>query len=464
MVLPKNSNIFKRIRNSIFPGTLRPAKDQVGYRRFFNSMVLHFRPRTVNERTLRLTLSWGLGGMAAVLIFMLLGTGVLLKFYYEPFPGQAYESIVYLQNQVVFGKLVRNIHHWSGNGLLIVVLLHFLRAFFTGAFHPPRQFNWVIGLGLFLTSLFSNFTGYLLPWDQLAFWAVTICTGMLEYLPAVGGWLQNLIRGGPEVGPATLSNFYAIHTAILPAFLLILMLFHFWRVRKAGGLVIPHTPEEPVGDLGGSVDTIPNLILREVVVALLLFAFILVISMLFNAPLESKANPGLSLNPTKAPWYFASFQEMLMHFHPLFSLFIIPFLMLIALIGLPYINYQSNTAGVWFASVKGRHMALIAAITALIVTPVGILMDEYIVDLGDWMQAVPTPVSNGLVPFTLCLAGVFVFYMVIKNKNKATNNEAVQAVFILFLATFLIFMVINIWFRGAGMGLMWPWQVKITGV
>ena len=153
-----------------------------------------------------------------------------------------------------------------------------------------------------------------------------------------------------------------------------------------------------------------------------------------------------------------------MHFHPLFSLFIIPFLMLLALIGIPYMNYESNTAGVWFASVKGRHMALIALLTALIVTPAGIVMDAYIVDLDDWMQAVPTPISNGLVPFTLSLAGALVFYRVIKRKNRATHNEAVQAVFILFLAIFLIFMVINIWFRGEGMGLMWPWQVKITGV
>jgi hypothetical protein len=138
--------------------------------------------------------------------------------------------------------------------------------------------------------------------------------------------------------------------------------------------------------------------------------------------------------------------------------------MLIALIGIPYINYQSNTAGVWFASVKGRHMALIAVSTAFIVTPAGILMDEYIVDLGGWMQAMPTPISNGLIPFALSLAGAFVFFGVIKNRYQANNTEAIQTVFILFLGSFLIFMVINIWFRGKGMALMWPWQVKITGV
>ncbi|MBW1840599.1 MAG: cytochrome b N-terminal domain-containing protein, partial [Deltaproteobacteria bacterium] len=184
-VTPEKQTLFNRIRRSIFPGTLGPDKDRKDYRQFFNTLVLHFRPRTVDERTLRLTLSWGLGGMAAVLILLLIGTGVLLKFVYEPFPDRAYESILYLQQDVLFGGLIRNIHHWSGNGLLIVVFLHFLRVFFTGAFHPPRQFNWIIGLGLFATVLLSNFTGYLMPWDQLAFWAVTISTGALDYIPGV---------------------------------------------------------------------------------------------------------------------------------------------------------------------------------------------------------------------------------------------------------------------------------------
>ncbi|MBW2247004.1 MAG: cytochrome b N-terminal domain-containing protein, partial [Deltaproteobacteria bacterium] len=161
----KKRTLFQRVRHSIFPGQLQPVKDREGYRRFFNTLILHFRPRTIPERTLELTLTWGLGGMAVVLVLMLMGTGVLLKFVYEPLPEKAYESILYLQRDVLFGSLIRNIHHWSGKLLLIIVFLHFLRVFFTGAFHPPRQFNWIIGLGLFCTVLFSNFTGYLLPWD-----------------------------------------------------------------------------------------------------------------------------------------------------------------------------------------------------------------------------------------------------------------------------------------------------------
>ena len=455
-VAPKKLSVFQRIRYSVFPGTQRPVKDPGGYRRFFNSLILHFRPRTVPDRTLRLTLSWGLGGMAVVLIFLLIGTGILLKFFYEPFPGRAYDSILHLQQDVLFGQLIRNIHHWSANLLLIVVFLHFLRVYFTGAFHSPRQFNWVIGLGLFFSVLLSNFTGYLLPWDQLSFWAVTICAGMLEYIPGMGLWLQKLIQGGPAVGPATLSNFYAIHTAILPALVITLMPLHFWRVRKARGLVIPCTPGEIKGTRGESVPAIPNLILREVVVALVLLAFILVFSVLFNAPLGSKANPGLSPNPTKAPWYFVGIQEMLMHFHPLFSLFLIPVLMITALLSLPYIGYKTDTAGVWFASLTGRKMAVVAALTATVATPVGILANEYFINFSTWADHVPPLISNGLLPFVIILSGSAGFYVMIKRKYAATNNEAIQALFVLFLVAFLILTATGIWFRGAGMKLMLP--------
>jgi quinol-cytochrome oxidoreductase complex cytochrome b subunit len=293
---------------------------QNSQRDYFRSFLMHFRPRAVPERTLRLSLTWGLGGMAVVLVFLLLGTGLMLKFVYQPFPDRAYESILYINQSVPFGQLLRNIHRWSGNGLLFVVFLHFLRIFYTGAFTVPRSTNWLIGLILFAAVIFSNFTGYLLPWDQIAYWAITISTSMLDYLPLVGTGIKQWILGGEEPGPGTLMNFYAVHTAILPATLLIFMPFHFWRIRKARGLVIPRAPTEDPGIRGETIASMPHLIMREVAVALLLLAVILISAMLFNAPLAEQANPGLSPNPTKAPWYFMGFQEMLMHFHPVFAL------------------------------------------------------------------------------------------------------------------------------------------------
>jgi len=453
---PDRLNLFQRIWYSIFPGTYYGNADRQRYRRLFNSLLLHFRPKTVPRRTLKFTLTWGLGGMAVVLVGMLFVTGLMLKFAYQPVPDQAYASIVNLQNTVLFGRLIRNIHHWSGNALLLVVFLHFLRVFFTGAFQPPRQFNWVLGLVMFLLVLGSNFTGYLLPWDQLAFWAITICTGMLEYIPGIGVGLKKMISGGNEIGPATLSNFFAVHTAVIPACLLILMPFHFWRVRKSKGLVIPRSPQQDPADKGESVATIPNLIIRELAVAAVLIALIMVVSVLFNAPLEAKANPGLSPNPTKAPWYFAGLQELLLHFHPLFAVLIIPVVTIVALFFLPYIRYDADTAGVWFASLRGRRTAIVAVVVGLIITPPAIIADEFIIDVAAWMPGVPAVISNGLLPAALALAGIIGFYGLMKRYYAANNNEAIQAVFVLLLMAFIILTITCIWFRGSGMALMWP--------
>ena len=366
------------------------------------------------------------------------------------------QSILVINNEVIFGQLIRNIHHWCANFLVLIVLLHMLRVFFTGAFHPPRQFNWIIGLGLFGLVLTANFTGYLLPYDQLAYWAVTVSTGMLEYLPFIGNRLQDIIQGGHEIGPATLSIFFAFHTAVIPLVLIALMAFHFWRTRKAGGLVIPRTPEEEIEEKPVRVTTLPHLLLREVVVALVLIAFVMVVSVFFDVSLGDSANPGLSPNPTKAPWYFAGPQELLLHLHPLFAVFVIPLILIIALMGIPYLKYDTNTEGVWFASVKGRRITLISAIVAIVATPMGIVVNEYLFDVVIGLHGVPPIIGNGLIPFALIFLGCSGFYILIKHRYSATNNEAVQALFVLILFVFLILTITGIWFRGPGMKLTWP--------
>ena len=453
---PKATGFFHQIFRSIFPDPLIPKSDQERRRYLLKNLILHFRPATVPEKTLKFTLTWGLGGMAAVLIFLQLGTGLLLKFVYVPTPLDAYTSILALNNEVIFGQLIRNIHHWSANFLVPIVLLHMLRVFFTGAFHPPRQFSWIIGLGLFGLVLTANFTGYLLPYDQLAYWAVTVSTGMLEYIPAIGHRLQEIIQGGNEIGPATLSIFFAIHTAVVPLGLIILMAFHFWRIRKAGGLVIPRASGEVIEEKPVRVTTLPHLLLREFVVALMLIAVVMVVSVSFDVPLGDSANPGLSPNPTKAPWYFSGLQELLLHLHPLFSVFIIPLVLFIALIGIPYLKYDTNTEGVWFASVKGRRMAMIAGLIAIVAVPLGILADEYLIDFAVALSGIPNFFGNGLIPFTFIFCGCAGFYILLKHRYSATNNEAIQALFVFILVIFLILTVTGAWFRGPGMKLAWP--------
>lgn len=424
-----------------------------GQRTYFRSFLLHFRPRSVPQRTLKLSLTWGLGGTALVLVVLLLGTGLMLKFAYEPFPDRAYASILYLNSSVPFGLLLRNIHWLSANGLVFVVFLHLLRVFYSGAFVAPRQLNWIIGLALFAAVLLSNYTGYLLPWDQVSYWAITISASMLDYLPGVGAALKEWLLGGTEPGPGTLVNFYATHTAILPALLLIALPFHFWRIRKAKGLVVPRSAEEDPGTQADMVETMPHLIVREVAMAVLVLAVVLVLAMLFNAPLSEQANPGLSPNPTKAPWYFMGIQELLMHFHPVFAVLVIPLSLLIGLLGIPYIKYETDSSGVWFVSAKGLKLVLVAIAVATVVTTLGVLLDEFVVTSG--AIGPPDMVNTGLLPFAIILAFCTGFYFLLKRGFKASNNEAVQALFTLLTTAFLVLTVIGTWFRGTGMQLMW---------
>ncbi len=225
---------FTEVWRSVFPRPIVPRTERERRKTILDFFVLHLRPVRVRRSTLRYTHTFGLGGSSLVLIGLMVATGVLMILVYEPTPDLAYESVAGLESSYLFGGLVRNIHHWSANILVAVVLAHMLRVFFTGGWHGQRRFDWVIGLALLAFVLAANFTGYLLPWDQLAYWAVTICTSMLGYVPWVGGWLQGVARGGPEIGRATLVIFYAFHTTLIPVALVLLMGFHFWRVRKAG--------------------------------------------------------------------------------------------------------------------------------------------------------------------------------------------------------------------------------------
>ena len=409
----------------------------------------------IPERSLKLSVTWGLGGMAALLIVIQALTGILLRFVYQPFPGKAYDSIVYMKNEIFFGDLIRNIHHWSATFLVLIVFLHFLRVYLTGAYHGRRQFNWVLGIFLLIFVVFSNFTGYLLPWDQLSFWAITVSTSMLSYIPLIGDSLVEMVRGGTEVGASTLLIFYNFHTSILPILIVLTMGFHFWRVRKAGGVAIPNDESQTENKL---VTTLPNLVFREFVVALILIAVILIFSIFFNVPLLDKANPAFSPNPAKAPWYFEGIQELMLHFHPLFASIIIPLLVVAILIFLPYFRYDEKVSGVWFLSDKGKQTSKISAIVGLIVTPTLILIDEFFMDVSTKFDSVPPVISNGLIPFLIILLLLSGYFQFIKKKFKTNKTETTQAVFVLILMIFIVLTLTSIIFRGEGMALIFPWN------
>jgi len=445
----------QRLWRSLVRGPIAPRTDRERKWVVLNNFILHFRPVRLPAKTLRYTHTFGLGGMSLVLVLVLIGTGTLLMFSYEPSPGDAYRSVLQLQSNIRFGGFVRGLHHWSANLIIAVVTLHLLRVFFTGAFHPPRQFNWVIGLGLLACVLSSNFTGYLLPWDQLSYWAITISTGMLSYVPIAGEWLQRTVRGGDEIGRATLITFYTLHTTVLPAVILVIMGFHFWRVRKAKGVVVPRAPGDATDDRPEKVLGVPFLLLREFVVALVLVAFVSLVAALFAAPLGERANPGMSPNPAKAPWYFMGIQELLLHFHPVFAVLLLPAAAVLALVMVPYVRYETDSSGIWFASHRGRTLAKAAAIVALIVTPLLVVMDEWFLDLTTALPRLPAVIGNGVLPVGVLGALGWWGYWGLRSRRVATTNEAVQTLFVFLGTVFAILTVIGVWFRTEGMALGW---------
>jgi len=423
-------------------------------RRSITDLILHLHPQTVPRETLRLTLSWGLGGMAAVLVGLLFLTGILLLLVYQPSINHAYNSILILTREVPFGLWVRNIHHWSANLLVVIAVLHLLRVVLTGAFGPGRRLNWVIGLFLLFLLLSSNFTGYLLPWDQLAYWAVTICTSMLGYIPFCGQWLQELFRGGAEIGPATLANFFVLHVAFIPATLFILLLWHFWLIRRAGGLVqVERNYTEKVPVL--RVPSTPNLIVREAAVSLALVAFILIMSILWSAPLLEQANPGMSPNPAKSPWYFLGFQELLLHLHPVFAVFVWPLLGAAALMFVPFWRDTALPTGVWFGSEHGRKLLIWTASAGALAT-LGLILGDNLLLSSAEAVAVDTFITRGVLPTVLLIALLAGLYFLLIRKQKYTRAEAVTAGIVLVLVALMVCTVIGIWFRGPEMHLIWP--------
>jgi quinol-cytochrome oxidoreductase complex cytochrome b subunit len=375
----------------------------------FSNVFLHVYPVKIPNRVLRLRYSLRLGFIAAVLFGILLVTGVYLMFVYTPSVGSAYGDMQHLKTGVGFGQLIRNVHRWAAHLMVLVVALHLVRVFYAGAYKKPREFNWVIGVMLLLLTLGFSFTGYLLPWDQLAYWAVTVGTNLVHYVPLVGGKLQDLLIGGPQVGQNTLLRFYALHVAVLPMLLVLMLVVHIWRVRKDGfavqrsnvgafaeeatehpaaapapaatpmakaapelyggrvrllGVVDRESITEEARPVDDTVFTWPHLLVRHVVVALGTAAVVLGLAVSFSAPLRGLANPNLTPEPAKAPWYFAGLQELLSRFDGLVAGILVPAGAVLVLVLLPYIDRNPDTR----ASHRKVAISLFSLLLAIAVT------------------------------------------------------------------------------------------------
>ena len=381
------SNIW----HSLFRHPL-PSSDLGRAQTSFTNFFLHLHPVKVNRHTLKASYTMGLGLISLYLFIILTVTGILLMFYYVPATSQAYDRMLDLRGAVAFGTFLRNMHRWSAHGMVAVVFLHMCRVFFTGSYKPPREFNWVLGVVLFLLTLFSSFTGYLLPWDQLAFWAITVGASIAGYAPFIGNDVKFLLLGDTLVGQEALLRFYVLHVAVLPVVMTFLVAFHFWRIRKDGGLSRPPEADAPpsapegaaplpalamIGAAEGSVSVIrpkrygvqglvrgpftkvgnvpdnsvfswPNLLMAELFVFAITVVGVLIVSMLFDAPLEEPVNVLHPPNPAKAPWYFLGLQEMV-SYSAFWGGVGIPTVEVIILLLVPYLDRSKKGIGRWFA-------------------------------------------------------------------------------------------------------------------
>jgi quinol-cytochrome oxidoreductase complex cytochrome b subunit len=322
-----------------------------------------------------------------------------------PSTEQAYDRMLDLRGSVAFGTFLRNMHRWAAHGMVAAVFLHMCRVFFTGSYKKPREFNWVIGVMLFLLTLFSSFTGYLLPWDQLAFWAITVGAAIAGYAPVMGKEIQFLLLGDYVVGQEALLRFYVLHVVVLPVIMTVIIAVHFWRIRKDGGLSrppeapgasataaelkpLPATPSKTFGLMGfvrhpsahagnvpdNTVHSWPYLFVAELLVLVLTIAGVLVLAFFFDAPLEEPVNVMHPPNPAKAPWYFLGLQE-LVSYDAFWGGVGIPTLAVIVLMLIPYIDRKTGGVGRWFA--RERLLANTLFLTFAIVNIVLIVIGTF---------------------------------------------------------------------------------------
>lgn len=487
----------RRFREAAFRGGA-PRSDRTRSTFVFGNVFLHFHSVRIHRWSLRWTTTLGLGVATAAAFAITLVTGILLMFYYKPYPDVAYESMKDIHFVVPTGRFIRNIHRWAANLMVVGVFLHMARAFYTAAYRKPREFNWIVGLALLATTLGLSFTGYLLPWDQLAYWAITIGANIAqsprEVTDALGvtswfdpGGLQKLILLGSEsVGEEALIRFYVLHVAILPIALAALLAVHFWRVRKDGGLVRPADAEQRLGPpdpdthpvfteaplktyhLAAVVEgrtpavgkgpeatlpSIPHAAYAELGVLMATTFLSLALAILCDAPLKEIADPAVPENPAKAPWYFLGIQELVSY-----SAFMggvgIPTIALIDLALIPFLDREDGGTGEWFGGPGG---AALAARAALVGTGAAIGVEAFAIGFGwlrEWFPGLPQLVITAVNPGTI-LAVIYAAYSLRLVHRYASARAGAVGLFTCFFCGFVVLTAIGTHFRGPNWSFYW---------
>jgi quinol-cytochrome oxidoreductase complex cytochrome b subunit len=404
--------------------SLSPRSDREAGDAIASNFMFHAFPAKVSKASMAWSYSFWLGTVSAALFFLLILSGLPLLFLYVPSVERAYQSVKDIEFVITFGSWIRAVHRIAAHGMVIAVFLHLMRVFLTGAYKngvgrgQHREWNWVLGVVMLLLTLFLSFTGYLLPWDQLAFWAVTVGTNIASAVPGIGPTIRELLIGGRTIEQATLIRFYVLHVVILPLALGVLFGYHMWRVRKDGGLAraehdallerprdIPVTATKTYTLLGvargqaptiraqsleapdTTVNAVPDLVRRASIATLATFAVVSILSVFIASPLEEPANALVTPNPAKAPWYFLWLQEIVTDTTIRIGSFtlngafvggvVLPGLLVGLLTVWPWLDRSPRfTTGLWFPKARARQnlIFLLIVLGILILTFIGTAM------------------------------------------------------------------------------------------
>jgi len=323
-----------------------PGRPNPRYKVHNVSFWFHMKPRWYPKSVTRISYTFALGWISAFLSIVLGVSGFILMFYYTPSTGQAYGDILTILGNVYFGKTLRDFHRLGAELMVAVVMLHMVRVYFTASYKQPRSFNWTVGVSLLLVTWLFSYSGYLLPWDQLAYWAVTIGVSMASSIPVIGDQLSLVLLGAPAVGQPALLRFYALHVIILPLALIFIFGIHYHKVVRQG---ISKPPSVDAGDKPDKerVSFLPEVFSREALWVILgMLALFVAVWTFFSAPLEMHADPQVTPLHSTAPWYFLWIQGLI----KLPDIFggiiegkfiygiVIPGIVIGLLIGLPYLD------------------------------------------------------------------------------------------------------------------------------
>lgn len=311
--------------------------------RFYTWLDSRLRLRPVQETLLNEPIPGGASwiyvfGSATLFLFLLQAiTGMFLAVYYAPTPDHAYDSIQFIEQDVMFGSFVRGLHHWGASAMVVAIGLHMLQTFLYGAYKPPRELMWMVGVVLFLIVMSFAFTGYLLPWDQTAYWATQVGINMVGTVPLVGEFVMRVMRGGEQLGALTLSRFFAVHVLFLPALLVTLVAAHLFILRRVG-------PAGPWTDRRAELahePFYPRQVYMDAVVMLAVFLIVAALAVAVPFPLSDKADPSDTSFVPVPEWYFLFYYELLKYVHgPLEPLatWILPMVVVLIMLFWPFID------------------------------------------------------------------------------------------------------------------------------